>query len=121
MTAQLHGQDLDNYLWKKRVVLLFEDNANKEQIKEQLTLLRSDTKALEERDIVIYAVQGKKAEELQEQLLLRSDFRGLALIGKDGGVKFKGNLPVSLDTLLSLIDGMPMRRAEMRSSNKKPD
>jgi hypothetical protein len=41
------------------------------------------------------------------------------LIGKDGSVKARYNAAPSLDELFALIDGMPMRRAELRSREKK--
>ena len=36
------------------------------------------------------------------------------LIGKDGGEKLRSTTPLSLDTLHSTIDAMPMRQDEMR-------
>ena len=35
------------------------------------------------------------------------------LVGKDGGVRLDRDKPVSTSELFSLIDAMPMRRAEM--------
>jgi hypothetical protein len=40
------------------------------------------------------------------------------LIGKDGGEKLRSHRPISLDTLRSTIDAMPMRQEEMRSQTK---
>lgn len=40
------------------------------------------------------------------------------LIGKDGGEKLRSHTPISLDTLRSTIDAMPMRQEEMRSKPK---
>jgi hypothetical protein len=40
------------------------------------------------------------------------------LIGKDGGEKLRAHQPISLDTLRSTIDAMPMRQEEMRSKTK---
>jgi len=40
------------------------------------------------------------------------------LIGKDGGEKLRSHQPISLDTLRSTIDAMPMRQEEMRSQTK---
>jgi hypothetical protein len=36
------------------------------------------------------------------------------LIGKDGGEKLRSSIPLSVDTLRSTIDAMPMRQDEMR-------
>jgi hypothetical protein len=40
------------------------------------------------------------------------------LIGKDGGEKLRSTKPISLDTLRSTIDAMPMRQDEMRRQLK---
>jgi hypothetical protein len=41
------------------------------------------------------------------------------LIGKDGGEKLRSHQPISLDTLRSTIDAMPMRQEEMKSQPKR--
>jgi hypothetical protein len=41
------------------------------------------------------------------------------LIGKDGGEKLRSHQPLSLDTLRSTIDAMPMRQDEMRTHPKQ--
>jgi hypothetical protein len=41
------------------------------------------------------------------------------LIGKDGGEKLRSHQPLSLDTLRSTIDAMPMRQDEMKSQPKR--
>ena len=40
------------------------------------------------------------------------------LIGKDGGVKLRVDGVPELDRVFALIDGMPMRRAEMRERGR---
>jgi hypothetical protein len=40
-------------------------------------------------------------------------FSGVVLIGKDGGVKLRNDYVVAPQKILDLIDGMPMRRAEI--------
>jgi hypothetical protein len=40
------------------------------------------------------------------------------LIGKDGEVKFQGELPVGLSDIFSIIDAMPMRQQEIRERSK---
>jgi len=51
----------------------------------------------------------------------RTDGFELVLIGKDGSVKSRQRDPAALDTLLDLIDTMPMRRAEVRRAGGKVD
>lgn len=46
---------------------------------------------------------------------LATNFEGVLLIGKDGGIKLKKPFIVKPQTIFDLVDSMPMRRAEMRS------
>ena len=39
----------------------------------------------------------------------------VVLIGLDGGIKLRQTKLVSLDKLFTLIDGMPMRRNELKN------
>ena len=58
------------------------------------------------------------AEHLRQNLGIEHSFTGIVLIGKDGGVKMKKEFQVDPKTVFTLIDGMPMRRAEMERSGK---
>ncbi len=49
---------------------------------------------------------------------LSENFEGVLLIGKDGGLKARHPLLVQPQTLFVLVDGMPMRKAEMRKGKK---
>ena len=42
------------------------------------------------------------------------------LIGNDGGEKLRSHQPISIDTLRSTIDAMPMRQEEMRQKSSRP-
>ncbi|MEO0341702.1 MAG: DUF4174 domain-containing protein, partial [Bacteroidota bacterium] len=54
------------------------------------------------------------AKELIQAYKKQKDSFLFILIGKDGGVKLRSTSVVPLDDLFALIDGMPMRRAEIR-------
>lgn len=57
---------------------------------------------------------GQSAETLRVTYGIRkSEFRTI-LVGKDGGAKLSSRSPVSEQRIFGLIDGMPMRREEMR-------
>ena len=91
-------------------------------------MLRSKEEALQERDLLlflsttegVYKPDGTKTtlsrEDSQSRWNIQNDFTGLLLIGKDGGVKLKQDFIVAPQEIFDLIDGMPMRRAEMRNS-----
>ncbi len=59
-------------------------------------------------------VQGVPAELARLRSDQQMEFE-VVLIGKDGGVKARTSDPEALKDFLTLIDSMPMRRAEMRS------
>ncbi len=91
----------------------------------QLFVFQDLDAELRERDLLIFCYNGTTLlnrnlqasgyslpEELDRQ------FHGVILLGKDGEVKLKAAYPVEPQSLFSLIDGMPMRRAEIRKSRK---
>lgn len=57
---------------------------------------------------------GEQAAARRRFHIRPNDFT-VILIGKDGGEKLRSHTPISLDTLRSTIDAMPMRQEEMRS------
>lgn len=104
------SQNLKDYQWKNRLVVLVGDK-NDLVIKEQLKLLISLQKELDERQIkVLHSSYG-----IRKELNLNPKFVGLLLIGKDGDIKLKKPYVVQPASLFSLIDGMPMRRAELKN------
>jgi hypothetical protein len=118
MLGSLHAEPLNEYLWKRRVVLSF--SADK-STPERISLLKQieqyqcefDDRQMVHMDLI--------AGSSDHQLLSRQfsipdmDFN-LVLLGKDGDVKLLTSQP-SLENLLTLIDTMPMRQREMRIGN----
>ena len=104
------AQNLDKYLWKNRVILIFENTNGSEQAIKQKSMFAKETTKMDDRAIILL----KGNNELKLDLGFKKDFQGVVLIGKDGGVKFSGDFLVKPETLFSLIDGMPMRKAEIR-------
>jgi len=123
------AQDLKMYQWKNRIILLKDIRFDSDKLQDQLNLLRSNTEKLGDRDILIYLLtdesvfdSSKIKTKLNASLIIKkyglADFNGLVLVGKDGGVKLKKSFIVNPKTIYNLIDSMPMRQVEMRSSNK---
>ena len=110
----VNGQNLDHYLWKNRVILLFDSSSQLGEAKAQLKVLNSAQKELIERDVIVLQIPRNEQVNLLQQLKITNDFSGLVLLGKDGGVKLKQRYVVETKTLFALIDAMPMRRAEMQ-------
>lgn len=89
-----------------------------------------EEKAAGARKLLIYTIMGEKvsrglpAETWQDDLPLREASQNLGkgfrveLIGLDGGVKYRSTSAVSPEELWALIDGMPMRRAELKNQGR---
>lgn len=93
--------DLDAYRWKSRVLLQFgEPPKFSPQIRA----------AFKERDLVVLHAD---TPQLRKAFQLKAPF-ALILIGKDGGEKGRWLSPIDPQTILNLIDSMPMRQSEMR-------
>ena len=81
--------------------------------------------AIMERNILIYVLREKKVYNLKGQpvkwigrTVPDPFFKGIVLIGKDGGIKLKRPFVVSAGEIFDMIDSMPMRKAEMKRSIK---
>lgn len=105
----VQAQDLKQYQWTNRIIVLFGSESDRLLI-EQKKLLAANTKALLERDIKMIVAD----KNLRQKLNLKNDFKGLLLIGKDGGIKFKQEFIVPPEKIFTIIDGMPMRKAELQ-------
>lgn len=105
------AQELDDYTWKNRLVLIVSSDLNNDNSKKQMDLLGKEQKALEERDMLILTL-ATNAHQL-DRYKLPKDFEGILLIGKDGGLKFQGDFITKPSVLFTLVDGMPMRKAEI--------
>ena len=123
--------NLSSYQWKNRLLILFapsEDAPIYQSFKEQL---QRRTQEIRDRDLLIFHVletgEGWLAHlplNKGQVLFLRKKFSILPgqliviLIGKDGEVKLRGELPLGLSEIFSVIDAMPMRQREMRERAK---
>ena len=104
----------------RRVLLIYgRDNAQHFTI-EQQEALNEEKDGLDERDLDVIVLIASEVPEPDRQFLMHdfklhpSDEYVAWLIGKDGGVKETYKKPVSTKNLFALIDGMPMRRQEMK-------
>lgn len=126
------GQSLSHYHWNKRVILLFANESDQTDLQEQLMLLTMNNEEVTERALVIYQIFNEYALSPNEEMLtlkeiqvLRKNYKidtreafTFLLIGKDGTEKMRSSKVVSMPTLFSCIDAMPMRRAEIRNKGR---
>lgn len=122
------AQNLKDFRWKNRIILVFGEVSEKDEVDKQIKELKKDSAGLNDRKILLLQVTqhlvtdqfGIKYKEslYNEALTIQSnaDHFEILLIGLDGGIKLRKNQFVSLSELYKLIDVMPMRQAEIREN-----
>ena len=118
------AQNLSDYRWKNRILVLFENDSNSKKLNNTLNTIKKNTAEFKERDLLVFIYTDElffdingKATNLKNSTTLPKSHDGYILIGKDGGIKATEPYPIQLEKLWDLIDGMPMRKNEMRQKN----
>jgi hypothetical protein len=117
----------DKYRWRNRIlVVLSDDDAFAFKQRE---FLNKDRDGVLNRDLVVIGLGDEGApyfedvdielDQVRERFSLGSGDK-IILFGKDGTLKKRWGTPVTTDELFSLIDAMPMRKAEMRRKSSEP-
>lgn len=105
--------DLNEYLWIKRVIVVFADTPNDPRFVEQMALLDDDVTGLLTRDfVVITDTDPSETSDLRRRLRPR-DF-SLVLIDKDGGVKLRRPDTTNMREIRRSVDKWPTRQQEIR-------
>ena len=124
--GELKKVDLDEYRWKNRLVLIFAPSIEDSFYLKQKSEFKGKIAEFKDRDIKLIELLEAGISTIadfplnsEQQSFLRKKFEVIddfvfILIGKDGRVKLRAKEPVSSEDLFSLIDGMPMRKEEMR-------
>ena len=110
---ELQGIELNQYLWKNRIILTFaEDEDHPDLIKLKVEMNENNCEILN-RDLLHFhfSNDGKTGNQTTTN---DQSFR-ILLIGKDGGIKYESKRSDSLIHLFELIDSMPMRQDEMQN------
>lgn len=113
---------LKSLRWQKRVLVLSAPSVSDNQMAAQMEAIRGYEADMAERDLMAVILTPDRAyawpETVQaawrQELGLPSDGFALRLIGKDGSVKRRADAAVPMTEIFAQIDGMPMRRREMR-------
>ncbi len=120
-----YAQSLKEYQWKNRLLLVLNPDGNDPLSHPQLIAFKDRTAAIKERQLLIMVLHHGKLTDIYGNELKQNagevpfnDFKGVMLIGKDGSVKLKEPFTVDPELIFNLIDSMPMRRAEIRNSEK---
>lgn len=124
----LTAQPIAHHQWKDRLILLFSPQLEGNTAIKQLDHFQEDQAAVKERDLLIYQISPKKGlgpkgtlsvEQLEwfyNYYHVGKDEFNLLLIGKDGSEKLRSERWIDRQKVFDLIDGMPMRRAEMKNN-----
>lgn len=111
--AETGEVELEQFLWIKRVLVIFADSPGDPRFIEQMKRLETRPEDLAERDVVVLIDTDPAAESA-----LREKFRPrgfmLVLLGKDGNMYLRKPLPWDVREISRSIDKMPMRREELR-------
>lgn len=122
--------NLKNFEWKNRVLIIGGDSS---KFKSQLDQINLESNEFTDRDLVIILIEEDnsrisydglktiKTIDYDSTLNLRNKYNfkefNLLLIGKDGDEKYNSKKPVSINAVIELIDGMPMRKQEIKERN----
>lgn len=111
-------EDLSEFHWKKRPVVVFADNENDPAFQTQMELLREQPADLAERDVVVLIDTDPAARSA-----LRLDMRPrgfmLVLVGKDGDIKMRKPRPWDVREITRSIDKMTIRQREIRNDKER--
>lgn len=125
INISMYSQDLSDYRWKNRILLLCDSGEMLKKSTEQIELFKAYQKEMEERDLIFLIFDGKVTRDREFKILSQNSepdnitpSEGVFLIGKDGGVKWESEFFAEPSAIFEIIDSMPMRRSEMRRKNK---
>ncbi|NNJ88186.1 MAG: DUF4174 domain-containing protein [Eudoraea sp.] len=123
MNSMLQAQDLKDFRWKNRILLIMEPEGDLTKGKDQIELFSVYEQEMTERDLIIFVYDGKTMRDKTMKKLSSNvqnipykNFQGLILIGKDGGVKFKEGFTIDPMLIFEIIDSMPMRQSEIKNT-----
>ena len=108
---------LENYKWKKRIVLLISKEENNFLINAADKFFINQKCKNAERNLELLKI--KKDNSLNIKKISNfKDKTGIWLIGYDGNIKGYSEDDTLLLNLYNLIDSMPIRKDEMKNFNK---
>lgn len=106
-TMPVKADPLDDYVWKNRVLLIFNDGPSGEQSE----IVAQAQNGFEERDFVI--IHARSGDDFNGRFDISEGYFSVILIGKDGGEKAQWDAPVQATEIFMRVDAMPMRQREM--------
>ena len=105
-------EDLKQFVWEKRPLIVFADSPNDPNFNQQMELLHNQAEELAERDVIVLTDTDPDGQSQLRRTLRPRGF-ALVLVGKDGAVKLRKPFPWDVRELSRSIDKMPMRKREI--------
>ena len=123
--------DLQQYQWQNRIIVLYANETELDLLTMQLELLTEEPNELSERKLLVIQAHKDRykiifpensewvSSSLKGELniIKKTEFE-VFLLGLDGGIKLRQQEILQTEKLFSLIDGMPMRKAEIRRKDQ---
>ncbi len=113
-------EDLSQFVWEKRPVIVFADSPNDPNFGLQMEYLENRADDLAARDVIVLTDTDPSANSALRTKLRPRGFM-LVLIGKDGGVKMRKPYPWDVREITRSIDKMPVRQREIRERREMRD
>ena len=108
---------LENYKWKKRIVLLISKEENNFLINAADKFFINQKCKNAERNLELLKIKKNNSLNIKKTSNFK-DKTGIWLIGYDGNIKGYSEDDTLLLNLYNLIDSMPIRKDEMKNFNK---
>ncbi len=120
------GQQISEYQWKNRLVILLIDSEDSQVYKLQINDLKTVLSGLKERKILVitltanYQITGienetrHKASLSYKKLKKEADGFEILLVGLDGSLKLRQSKLLTHQELFLVIDSMPIRSLEIK-------
>ncbi|MEP1963525.1 DUF4174 domain-containing protein [Tateyamaria sp.] len=112
--------DLSQFVWENRLVVIFADSPNDPNFGLQVEYLEARIDELVERDILVLTDTDPSVQTALRTKLRPRGFM-MVLIGKDGEVKLRKPFPWDVRELTRTIDKMPIRQREIRERRTLQD
>lgn len=112
--------DLSQFIWENRLVVIFADSPNDPNFGLQIAYLKERIRELADRDVIVLTDTDPSAQSALRTKLRPRGFM-MVLIGKDGEVKLRKPFPWDVRELTHSIDKMPIRQREIRDRRTRQD
>lgn len=121
------SQEFKKHQWKNRLVVVVTNDVKSKEYIDQINIFKKELSALEDRKIIVYTILPKKhtsgllnkewisSTKVYNRLNKKKESFKFFLIGLDGGIKLNQSSVLTKDKLFTLIDGMLMRRQELKN------